>query len=399
MRLFFGSKIIFSSGALDYLKNIPGNKCFIVTDKNLEDIGLVKTLTEKLDKLGKAYEIFNEVRPDPHEKDVLKAKELCISYKPDLIIGFGGGSSMDTAKVVWALYEFPNFTLDDIEPDNSELYNLGKKSKMVAIPTTSGTGAETTFAAVISRFEDNLWKKLDLVNTGMMPTYSIVDPTFSSGMPPSLTIDTGFDALAHSFEAITSRQRNKFSDAICIQAIDLIFDYLPIVYQDGKNVEARDYMHQAATMASLGENNSPCHLGHTMGYGLGTLFKISHGKTVGITLPYVLQFLINNPKKRDKTCEILANLAKKLGWAEWKNKDNKKIAIEVVNKIKDLQKKVNFPSKFEGILLEKDFEVNLDLLIKISQETPNYVLSPRKVSFEDFKKIFVYAFEGKDIDF
>ena len=113
----------------------------------------------------------------------------------------------------------------------------------------------------------------------------------------------------------------------------------------------------------------------------------------------VLQFLINNPKKRDKICEILANIAKKLGWTEWNNKDDKKIANDIVDKIKDLQVKVNFPSKFEGIISKEDFESNLDLLIKISQETPNYVLSPRKVSPENFKNFFLYAFQGKDIDF
>jgi alcohol dehydrogenase class IV len=399
MRLFFGSNIIYSSGALDYLKNIQGSKCFIITDKVLEGLGFVKILSEKLDKLGKVYQIFNEVRPDPREDDILKAKKLCLSYKPDLIIGFGGGSSMDTAKVVWALYEFPRFTLDDIQPDNEELYGLGKKSKLIAIPTTSGTGAETTFAAVISRFKDGLWKKLDLVNTGMMPTYSIVDPAFPASMPQNLTVNTGFDALAHSFEALTSRQKNKFSDAICLQALELIFEYLSIVYTDGKNQQARDYMHQAATMASMGENNSPCHLGHSMGYGLGTLFKIPHGKTVGIALPYVLQFLINNPKKRDNTCQVLATIAKKLGWSEWNRKDYKKIATEIVDKIKYLQTKVNFPTKFEEIISKEEFESKLDLLVKISQETPNYVLSPRRVSTKDFKKLFQYAFQGKTIDF
>ena len=398
MRLFFGSNIIYSSGALDYLRNIQGSNCFIITDKVLEELGFVKILSEKLNKLGKSYQIFNEVRPDPREDDILKAKELCLSYKPDLIIGFGGGSSMDTAKVVWALYEFPEFNLDDIQPDNEELYGLGKKSKMIAIPTTSGTGAETTFAAVISRFEDGLWKKLDLVNTGMMPTYSIVDPAFPVSMPQNLTIDTGFDALAHSFEALTSRQKNKFSDAICLQALELIFEYLPIVYTDGKNQQARDYMHQAATLAGLAFGNGNVHIGHTMGHSWGALYHTPHGRSVGILLKYVTQFILNDPENKE-ALNIYAKLSKQLGWVKW-DEDDKKAAFMVIEKINELQKKVNFPQSLKETGVKKeDMERDLDTLLDLCYQDASSVLTPRSPSPNEFKEIYKYAYEGKDIDF
>ena len=152
MWFFFSPNIVYGEDALDFLENIPGQKCFIITDQILEELGYLKILTDKLDKFGREYEVFKDVKSDPHEEDVLKAKDICISYAPDQIIGLGGGSVMDTAKAVWALYEYPEFVIDDLHPFNIKLYDLGKKAKMIAIPTTSGTGAETTWATIISRF-------------------------------------------------------------------------------------------------------------------------------------------------------------------------------------------------------------------------------------------------------
>ena len=144
MWFFFSPNIIYGPDAIDFFENISGKKCFIITDKILEDLGYLKILTEKLEKFEKIYEVFDEVLPDPREEGVLKARELCLSYKPDIIIALGGGSVMDTAKTVWALYEFPELQLDDIHAFRSDLYEMGKRAKLVAIPTTSGTGAETT---------------------------------------------------------------------------------------------------------------------------------------------------------------------------------------------------------------------------------------------------------------
>ncbi|MCK4239156.1 MAG: iron-containing alcohol dehydrogenase, partial [Candidatus Lokiarchaeota archaeon] len=161
MWYFFSPNIVYGEDALDFLEKIPGNKCFIVTDEGLIKLGYLDILTEKLTKFGKEFKVFSEVESDPHEETVLKAREHCIFYKPDIVIGFGGGSPMDTAKAVRALYEFQNMVVDDLHPFNDELFKLGQKTKMVAIPTTSGTGAETTWSVIINRFEDNYWRKLE----------------------------------------------------------------------------------------------------------------------------------------------------------------------------------------------------------------------------------------------
>lgn len=397
---FFNSpNIVYGEDALDFLENIAGSKCFIVTDKNIQELGYLKILTDKLGKLEKNFKIFNEVEPDPREEKVLKAKELCLAYKPDLIIALGGGSVIDTAKGVWAMYENPEFGIDDLHIFNNALYELGKKAKLIAIPTTSGTGADATYAAVISRYNDGVWQKLIQAHRGLVPIYSILDPIFPSGMPVSLTVDTGMDVLAHSIEALVANGRNEFSNALATKAIELVFKYLPIAYKDGKNNEARDYLHQAATMGGLAFGNANLHLGHTTGHCLGAVFQTPHGKAVGLFLPYVTQYCLNNTDKDDISIEIYAKLAKQLGWAKWED-DNKKAANLVIKKIKKLYKEVGFPNSIQDLDISKeDLENNLETLVNLCFQDASGSMAPRLPSKADFENIYRYAYEGKDIDF
>jgi acetaldehyde dehydrogenase/alcohol dehydrogenase len=398
MWFFFSPNIIYGPDAIDWIENISGNKCFIVTDKVIEDLGYLKTLTDVLDKFGKEYEVFNEVQPDPREEGVLKARELCMKYQPEIIFALGGGSVMDTAKTLWVLYEFPELQLDDIHAFRSDLYDMGKKAKLVAVPTTSGTGAETTYVTVISRYEQEIWKKYLYLHRGLIPTYAIVDPIFPKGMPQKLTADTGFDALAHSIEGLGTLWRNEFSNALALKAIELIFKYLPIACKDGNNEEARDYMHQAATIAGLAFGNGNVHIGHTMGHSWGAMYHVPHGRSVGILLKYVTQFILNDPDN-DEAIKIYAKLSKQLGWVKWDEED-KIAAFKVIEKIKELQKEVNFPESLKetGVKREK-LDSDLDTLLDLCYQDASAVLTPRSPSPDQFKEIYKYAYEGKDIDF
>ncbi len=399
MWYFYSPNIIYGEDSLDFIQNIKGNKCFIVTDDQIEKLGYLNILTEKLEKFEKQYQVFNEVIPDPREGGVLKAREMCLSYDPDIIIALGGGSVIDTAKAVWALYEFPEYNLDDIHTFDPELYEMGKKAKFIAIPTTSGTGSEATMASIVSRLEDNIWKKYIFAHKGLTPTYAIVDPIFPTGMPQKLTIDTALDALSHAIEGMVSNWRNEFSNGIGLKAIELIFKYLPIVYNDNENKEARDYLHQAATMAGIAFSNSQVHIGHGMGHAWGAVFHTPHGRSVGILLPYVTQFCLNNPDKDDKTIEIYAKMAKQLGWAKW-NDNDKEAAFIVVNKIKELQKTVGFPTRLQDLgISKKDFEDNIDMLITCCFEDATSVMTPRSITDEFYRKLYHYAYEGINIDF
>lgn len=399
MWYFYSPNIIYGEDSLGFIENIKGNKCYIITDKNIEELGYLKILTEKLEKFGKDFQVFNEVIPDPREEGVLKARKQCNVYSPDIIIALGGGSVIDTAKTAWVLYEFPELNIGDIHLFRSDLYETGKKAKFIAIPTTSGTGSEATNGTIISRLEDDIWKKFIYAHRGITPTYAIVDPIFPKGMPPQLTVDTAFDALSHAIEGMVSNWKNEFSNAMGLKAIELIFKYLPIVYKDGKNMEARDYLHQAATMAGLAFSNSQVHIGHGMGHSWGAVFHTHHGRTVGILLPYVSQFCLNNPDKDDDTLEIYSKIAKQLGWAKWDD-DDKKAAFNAVDNIKKLQKKVDFPSKLQDLGVSKtDFENNIEMLVACCFQDATSVMTPRSITDEYYRKIYYYAYEGKDIDF
>jgi len=399
MMYFNSPDIVYGEDALDFLTQIAGNKCFIVTDKNIQDLGYLTILTDKLEKSGKEYKIFNEVEPDPREDIVLKSKEACLSYEPDLIIALGGGSVIDTAKGTWAMYEFPEYGIDDLHIFNNSLYELGKKAKLIVIPTTSGTGADATYAAIISRDNNGVWQKLIQAHRGLVPVFSILDPIFPSGMPANLTVNTGLDALCHAMECLIANGRNEFSNTLATKAIQLVFKYLPIAYKDGKNMEARNYLHQAATMAGLAFGNANVHIGHTMGHSLGAVFEKTHGRTVAIMLKYVTKFCLNNPDKDDLTTKIYANLAKQLGWAKWEDNDEKAAEI-VIDKLEELYRTVGFSDTIQDLGISKeDLEKNLDTLVSLCFQDASGSMSPRLPSKADFENLYRYAYEGKDIDF
>lgn len=399
MWYFFSPDIIYGEDALDFLENIMGDRCYIITDRVIEELGYLKILTDKLEKLGKTFDIFNEVQPDPREDVVLKAKQLCNTYAPTLIIALGGGSVIDTAKVIWAMYEYPQYGIDDLHIFNKDLYDLGKKAKFIAIPTTSGTGADVTYDAVISRYNDGVWQKLIQAHRGLVPSYAILDPIFPIGMPPSLTLDTGMDIVAHAIESMIANGKNEFSDALATKAIELSFKYLPIAYNDGKNKEARDYLHQAATMAGLAFGNANLHIGHTTGHCLGAVFTIPHGKCVGIMLKYVTQYCMNNPDKDDKTVKIYSKMAKQLGWAKWDDEDITAAHL-VIEKLKALIREVGFPEKIQDLGISRDdLDKNLNTLVNLCFQDASGSMCPRLPSKAEFENIYKYAFEGKDIDF
>lgn len=393
---FFGSPLIcFGQNSLKFLQDIPGKRVFIVTDEFIEE-NLLINVTEKLDEYGKDYDIFAEVLPDPPEEIVLKGVEKCNEINPDLIIAVGGGSSLDTAKAIWVMYERPDLDLDDIHPFKE--LELGKKSKLVAIPTTSGTGAETTWAVIITRtMPDGHELKLELANRDVVPNYAILDPVFTLTLPPKLTAATGFDALGHVYEGLISKFKNDFSDGMGVKAVELIREYLPIAYKEGKNLRAREALHNAAALAGLCFGNSQVIMGHALSHALGAVFHKPHGLCVGVFCPYVLQYQINDPEN-DVPLKILAKTGKMLGIASWGD-DDKTAANKVIEDIKSLQSKVDFPKTLEDLDISKaEFDDKIDLIIETTLESGSGEMSIRPANADDYKKILQYAFEGKNID-
>ncbi len=396
MWYFYSPILVFGEGALDHLENIEGKKCFIITDPCIKKHGLLDILTKKLDSSGKKWEAFTEVEPDPSENTIYKAAEQCKAYEPDLIIALGGGSSIDVAKGVWVLYEHPDFTnVDEIHP--FQTLHTGRKAKFVAIPTTSGTGAEATWAVIVTREKDGKHSKLEQGNKAVIPTYAILDPVFPREMPPALTAATGFDALGHSVEGFISTWQNPFSDAYALHAIRLIFEYLPQAVKKGDDLKAREHMHNAATMAGLSFGNSQVIMGHGMAHALGAVLHIPHGNAVGLCLPSTMEYCLN--AENDAARKRLGLVARSVGVADWKD-DDRTAAKKLVDRVKWLQKETGLPNSLKALgVPREDLDRNMDALVEQCMESPSTVMTPREIGIEAFKKLFDYMYSGKRVDF
>lgn len=390
----------FGQGALDFLENIPGKKCLIVTDPGIIKVKLLELLTVALNKYNKEYTVFGEVEPDPHEETVFKGLQLAKNFQPEIIIGLGGGSSIDTAKAIWVLYERPELKFEDINPFSP--LGLGKKAQMVAIPTTSGTGAEATWAAVITRVKaDGVPIKLELANREIIPTYAILDPEFTKGLPIRITVATAFDAVTHAFEGLISQWHNDFSEGLCINGLRLIRQYLPQVVKNPGDLQGREKLHNAASMIGVGFGNSQVIMAHALGHAIGAIFKIVHGESVGVFIVPLLQYMTHDSKEPGSLLaqQILGNAAKMIGVAEWK--DSIEIAVhKLIADMKQFQEEMKFPRSLKALrITAEQLNEKIHMVISNVMESMGTALNPRPMTQETYKKILFYTLEGKDIDF
>ena len=241
---------------------------------------------QALQAAGFEVGVFDGVEPDPSIETARAGAAAMTEFEPDWIVGLGGGSSLDAAKAMWVLYERPDIDPEGINP--IETLHLRRKARFVAIPTTSGTGSEATWAIVLTNTAER--RKLGLGSREAMPDMAILDPAFVMSMPPRVTADTGLDALTHAIEGFTCQWHNDFSDGLCLKAAQLVFEYLPRAYQNGNDLEARTKMHNAASIAGLGFGNAMASLAHGMGHALGGVFHVPHGRAVSLFLPYTIEF-------------------------------------------------------------------------------------------------------------
>lgn len=379
--------IVFGDGALEYLEDIEGKRALIVTDKVIRKLGFVEKVANYLREAGMEIEVFDGVEAEPSAKTVMKGAELAREYGPDWFVGLGGGSCMDAAKAIWVLYVRPDLNIQEISP----LTKLGlrKKARLINIPTTSGTGADVSWATVITNTKEH--RKMDLASRELVADMTIIDPELPSSMPPKLTAGTGLDALAHAVEAYVSEMRNDFADAVAMKAIQIIFEYFPRAYKNRKDREAREKMHNAATMAGLALSNSMHGLAHGLCYPIGSLFKIPHSEIVGVFLPYTIEFSAVEAKDR------YAEIAKAIGIkAETSNEAVDKF-VEAINA---LIREVGLPASVRetGIRWE-EYQRKLDVSVQQTSQYVSTFTSPRVPNSEECRKLFIYAFEGKKVDF
>ena len=300
------SKIYFERDSIEYLHSMRDvERVFIVTDRSMVDLGYVTRVTDQLEQRRNKVQVqlFCDVEPDPSIQTVKKGLSLMQAFRPDTIIAIGGGSSMDAAKGMWLFYEQPDVNFDDLKQKFMDIRKrafrypeLGKKSKLVCIPTTSGTGSEVTPFAVITDKEEN--KKYPLTDYSLTPTIAIVDPALTMSLPASITTDTGMDVLTHATEAYVSTLASDFTDGLALQAIKMVFEYLPRAVANGKNdPEAREKMHNAATLAGMAFANAFLGMNHSLAHKIGAEFHVPHGRANAILLPYVIRYNGTKPEK------------------------------------------------------------------------------------------------------
>ncbi len=389
MWFFKAPEIVYGEEALSYLGQLQGQRAFIVTDAVLAKLGYPELVIAPLRDAGISTMVFADVEPEPSLQTVRKGAAAMLDFQPDWIIGLGGGSAMDAAKAMWILYEVPDIEPAAINPIIP--IGLRVKARLIAIPTTSGTGSEATWATVLTDVEER--RKLGLASREILPDLAIVDPALAANLPTRVTADTGIDVLTHAIEAYTSTWRNDFSDGLALKAIQLVFGYLPRAVTHGANdMEARERMHNAATIAGMAFGNAQAALAHSLGHTLGASFHIPHGRSVGMYLPYTIEYCV-----RGSEPTRYADIARFLGLPA---ADEAQGAASLVAAIRDLETRIGLPLSARAMGIEPaQYDGEIERMVLLVESDTSVTMSARVPNRADTAKLLRYTFDGTPIDF
>ena len=402
-------KIYFEAGSISYLEKMPNiERAFIVTDEGMVKFGYVDRILYHLRKRENHVhcEIFSEVESDPSFDTINKGLDLMNNFKPDVIIALGGGSPIDAAKGMWLFYENPDADPEglklkfmDIRKRTYKFPKMGTKAKMVAIPTTSGTGSEVTSFAVITDKTKN--KKYPLADYELTPDVAIVDPDLVMSLPKSVTADTGMDVLTHALEAYVSVMASDYTDGLAEKAVELVFKNLKEAYEHGDDKTAREKMHNASTIAGMAFTNAFLGVCHSMAHKIGAEFHLPHGRINAILLPYVIKYNSQKPTKFVSfpkyeyfiADQKYAAIAKKMGFKADTVEEGVNSLIEEVKK---LNEELNIPKSFkEAGIDENEFLAKVDLLADRAFEDQCTTANPRVPIVAEVKQILLDSYYGK----
>ena len=394
--------------ALDELKTVMNKKkAFIVTDRFLYQNGNTQPITEKLNELGIQHAVFSDVEPDPTLACAKAGAEQMRSFAPDVIIALGGGSAMDAAKIMWVLYEHPEADFMDMAMRfmdiRKRIYTfpkMGEKAYFIAVPTSAGTGSEVTPFAVIT--DEQTGVKYPLADYELMPNMAIIDTDFHMTAPKGLTAASGIDAVSHALEAYASVMSTDYTDGLALRALKMIFNYLPRAYDNGlTDVEAREKMANAATMAGMAFANAFLGVCHSMAHKLGAFHHIAHGVANALMLEEVLRFnAAEAPAKmgtfpqysHPHTLQRYAEVAEYLG-VQGKTDEEKLEGL--IEKINELKARVGIkPTIRDYVPDEKDFLDRLDAMVEQAFDDQCTGANPRYPLMSEIRQMYLNAYYG-----
>ncbi|GAA0744844.1 bifunctional acetaldehyde-CoA/alcohol dehydrogenase [Clostridium oceanicum] len=402
-------KVYFKYGCLPVaLKDLKGKKkAFIVAGKVLTSLGYIDKIVKVLENDGVSCKLFSDVEPDPTLRVAKKGAEEMKRFEPDVIIAVGGGSSMDAAKIMWVLYEHPELKFEDLAMRfmdiRKRIYtfpHMGDKATMVCVATSAGTGSEVTPFAVIT--DEKTGMKYPLADYELTPNMAIIDPELMMNMPKALTASTGIDALTHAIESYVSVMASDYTEGLSLKAIKLIFEYLPRVYNHGKtDVEAREKMANASTIAGLAFANAFLGVCHSMAHKLGAVHHISHGIANALLINETIKFnSSDNPSKQAsfpqyKYPSAKSRYAKIADYLNLGGKDDDekvKLLIKAIDQLKD---KVNLPKTIEEAgVKEHDFYETLDAMSEQAFDDQCTGANPRYPLISEIKNMYINVYSN-----
>ena len=392
--------------ALKELKDMNKKKAFIVTDKVLFDLGYTHKITDILKECNIDFEIFFDVAPDPTLKTARSGKKAMMSFEPDVIIAIGGGSPMDAAKIMWVMYEHPEVKFEDLAMRFMDIRKrvykfpeLGQKAIMVAIPTSAGTGSEVTPFSVITDEETGI--KYPLADYELTPNMAIVDAELMMSMPKGLTAASGIDALVHAIEAYVSVMASEYTNGLALEAIRLIFKYLPQAYEEGTtNVKAREKMAHASSMAGMAFANAFLGICHSMAHKLGAFHHLPHGIANALLIDEVIRYNATDaPRKQAAFPQYkypnaawrYARIADYLNLGGNSEEEKVELLIKEIDKLKKKIGILDYISDY-GVTEDK-FNETLDEMVEQAFDDQCTAANPRYPLMNEIKEMYLKAYK------
>lgn len=398
--------------ALEELKNeLHRNKVFIVTDQFLFSNGYTKVIEDKLHELGIQYDTFADVTPNPKLSEAKIGVKQLNDFKPDTIIAVGGGSAMDAAKIMWVMYEHPELDFSDMAMDFMDIRkrvykfpHMGDKAYFIAIPTSSGTGSEVTPFAIIT--DDETGIKYPIADYELLPDMAIVDVNILKDAPKGLTSASGIDAVTHCLEALASMMATPFSDSMALEALKMLFDYLPRAYENGgEDLEAREKVGTAATMAGMAFANAFLGISHSLAHKLGAYHNIAHGIANALVISDVIRYnSVDVPTKmgtfpqydHPKAIKKYVRAAETIG--VWGNNDEEKVN-GLIGRLEELKDKIGIKKTLQDYgVTEESFWATLDEMSENAFNDQCTSTNPRYPLIEELKTLYIRSFYGNEYD-